>query len=117
MSPNRTPRPRPSVIDVRLDALPQAVTAASKQFADFFGDAWQPGGRKPSRYKDSKNDLLRGKLLVDVPYEPEPPSASDLSEILRAAISQWEEHLDPREIQWMDMLVQRFNWISSQEES
>jgi hypothetical protein len=56
----------PGVVQVRLVGPPAVIEAASVHLAELHGEAWQPGGRRPSRYEGGEL-LLRGTLIVPVP--------------------------------------------------
>ncbi len=56
---------RPAVVQVRLIAPDTAIDAASQSLADFYGNLWQPGTRKPAR--SSSDTILYGTVIVAVP--------------------------------------------------
>ena len=58
--------PRPGVVSVRLVCPPAVLDAALASLAEQYGDAWQPGTRKPSRHEGG-DVLLYGTLIVPVP--------------------------------------------------
>ncbi len=69
------PRPgsaRPGVASLRINGPADVVDAALQSLADFYGELWQPGTRKPSR--TSNDDLVYGTLIVPVPTTERPPS-------------------------------------------
>ena len=49
-------------------APPEVLDAALASLADRYGDAWQPGTRKPSRH-DGGDVLQYGTLIVPVPRD------------------------------------------------
>lgn len=57
---------KPGVVSVRLVCPPDVLAAALESLADFYGDAWQPSTRKPSRHGDGQV-LQYGTLIVPVP--------------------------------------------------
>lgn len=57
---------RPGAVSVRLVCPPDVMTAAVASLAEFYGDAWQPATRKPSRNADGQV-LQYGTLIVPVP--------------------------------------------------
>ena len=59
---------RPGVVSVRLVCPPAVLDAALASLADRYGDAWQPGTRKPSRH-DGGDVLQYGTLIVPVPKD------------------------------------------------
>lgn len=57
---------RPGAVNVRLVCSPDVMAAALASLSGFYGDAWQPSARKPSR--SGGGDLLQyGTLIVPVP--------------------------------------------------
>lgn len=63
---------RPGVANLRIIGPPDVVDATLQSLADFYGELWQPGTRKPSR--TSNDDLVYGTLIVPVPTTERPPS-------------------------------------------
>ena len=64
---------RPGAVNVRLVCPPDVMAAAMASLSGFYGDAWQPSTRKPSR--DSDGHVLQyGTLIVPVPVPGGPPS-------------------------------------------
>jgi hypothetical protein len=59
---------RPGVVSVRLVCPPEVLDAALASLANRYGDAWQPGTRKPSRH-DGGDVLQYGTLIVPVPKD------------------------------------------------
>lgn len=57
---------KPGVVSVRLVCPPDVMAAALASLSDFYGDAWQPSTRKPSRNADGQV-LQYGTLIVPVP--------------------------------------------------
>lgn len=57
---------RPGVASVRLVGPPDVLDAALDSLSAFYGDAWQPSTRKPSRHGTGEM-LLYGTLIVAVP--------------------------------------------------
>jgi hypothetical protein len=57
---------RPGVASVRLVCPPDVLDAALESLSAFYGDAWQPSTRKPSRH-DGGDVLQYGTLIVPVP--------------------------------------------------
>ncbi len=57
---------RPGVVSVRLVCPPAVLDAALASLSDFYGEAWQPSTRKPSRNADGQV-LQYGTLIVQVP--------------------------------------------------
>lgn len=57
---------RPGAVSVRLVCPPDVMAAALASLSDFYGDAWQPSARKPSRSSDG-HLLQYGTLIVPVP--------------------------------------------------
>ncbi len=56
---------KPGAVNVRLVCPPDVMAAAMASLSDFYGDAWQPSARKPSR--DSEGRVLQyGTLIVPV---------------------------------------------------
>ncbi len=60
---------RPGAVSVRLVCPPDVMAAALASLSDFYGDAWQPSARKPSRNADG-HVLQYGTLIVPVPTVP-----------------------------------------------
>ncbi len=66
---------RPGAAEVRLVCPPDVMEAVLASLAANYGDAWQPGASKPSRY-DGGQVLQRGILIVPVPEaEAIPPES------------------------------------------
>jgi hypothetical protein len=63
---------RPGVVNVRLVCPPDVMAAALESLSDFYGDAWQPSTRKPSRNADDGQVLTYGTLIVPVPQTTGP---------------------------------------------
>jgi hypothetical protein len=62
---------RPRAVNVRLVCPPGVPSSCKASLADFYGQAWQPSARKPSRSSDG--DLLQyGTLIVPVPVPGSP---------------------------------------------
>lgn len=62
---------RPDAVSVRLVCPPDVMTAAMASLSQFYGAAWQPSTRKPSRNADD-HLLQYGTLIVPVPTETSP---------------------------------------------
>jgi hypothetical protein len=60
---------KPGVVSVRLICPPDVLAAALASLSGIYGDAWQPGTRKPAR--DAAGQVLQyGTLIVPVPRRP-----------------------------------------------
>jgi hypothetical protein len=61
---------RPGAVNVRIVCAPDVMAAAMASLSGFYGDAWQPSARKPSRNSDG-HLLQYGTLTVPVPAPTE----------------------------------------------